>query len=114
VVLEFNMKIGQPPEIPSPVTQAVNAATQKSGQQGSASAVANANAAKSTRAVGVAVTVSTLARDLEKTESNADVDMQKVASMRSAIEGGTYQVNPEAIADKLLANAQELLNRAQG
>jgi len=107
------MKIGQPTEIPSPVTQAVNAATQKAGQQGSASVVANSNASKSTRSVGVAVTVSTLARTLEKTdsESSADVDLQKVASVRAAIQEGTYTVNPEAIADKLLSNAQELLNR---
>jgi negative regulator of flagellin synthesis FlgM len=108
------MKIGQSPEIPSPVTQAVNAATQKSGQQGSASVVANSNASKSTRSAGVAVTVSTLARDLEKTDSDADVNMQKVDSIRSAIQEGTYQVNPEAIADKLLSNAQELLNRSVG
>ena len=108
------MKIGQSPEIPSPASQAVNAATQKSGQQVSASAVANSSANKSTRSAGVAVTVSTLARDLEKTDSDADVDMQKVDSIRSAIQEGTYQVNPEAIADKMLANAQELLNRAKG
>jgi negative regulator of flagellin synthesis FlgM len=108
------MKIGQSPEIPSPVTQAVNAATQKSGQKGSASVVANSNASKSTRSAGVAVTVSTLARDLEKTDSDADVNMQKVDSIRSAIQEGTYQVNPEAIADKLLSNAQELLNRSVG
>jgi negative regulator of flagellin synthesis FlgM len=108
------MKIGQTPEVPSPASQAVNAANQKSGHQGSASVVANANANKSTRATGVAVTVSTLARDLEKTESAADVDTQKVDSIRTAIKEGTYQVNAEAIADKLLANAQELLNRARG
>ena len=107
------MKIGQPSETPSPVTQAVNAATQKAGQQAGASAVANANANKSARSAGVAVTVSTLARTLEKpdAESSADLDLQKVASVRSAIQDGTYQVNPEAIADKLLANAQEWLNR---
>jgi negative regulator of flagellin synthesis FlgM len=110
------MKIGQPTETlipPSPASQAVNAATQKLGQQGSASVAANSSANKSTRSAGVAVTVSTLARDLEKTGSDADVDSQKVDSIRSAIQEGTYQVNPEAIADKLLSNAQELLNRAK-
>lgn len=37
--------------------------------------------------------------------------MAKVEAVRSAIEQGTYVVNPEVIADKLLANAQEMLNR---
>jgi negative regulator of flagellin synthesis FlgM len=37
--------------------------------------------------------------------------MQKVAAVRSAIQDGSYVVNPEAIADKLLANAQEMLKR---
>lgn len=105
------MKIGQPSEIPSPVTQAVNAATQKAQQQGSASVVANSNAKQSTRSAGVSVSVSSAARDLKADDSNADMDMQKVASVRQAIEDGSYQVNPEAIADKLLSNAQELLNR---
>lgn len=109
------MKIGQPTEIPSPVTQAVNAATQKAQQQGSASVVANSNAKQSTRSAGVAVTVSSQARELEKAESSnsADIDTEKVASVRAAIADGSYQVNAEAIADKLLSNAQELLNRAQ-
>jgi negative regulator of flagellin synthesis FlgM len=107
------MKIGQPPEIPSSATQALNSATQKPGQQGSAAVAANATAAKSTRAAGVAVTVSSLARALEKSETSsaADVDTQKVATVKSAIQDGTYVVNPEAIADKLLSIAQEMLKR---
>ena len=32
--------------------------------------------------------------------------------MRAAIADKTYQVNPEAIADKLLANAQEVMSRS--
>jgi negative regulator of flagellin synthesis FlgM len=37
--------------------------------------------------------------------------MDKVNAVRASIEQGTYVVNPEVIADKLLANAQEMLNR---
>jgi negative regulator of flagellin synthesis FlgM len=57
--------------------------------------------------------VSTLARGLEKAarSDGADIDTQKVASVKSAIQDGTYVVNPEAIADKLLSNAQEMLKR---
>lgn len=38
-------------------------------------------------------------------------DAAKVDRISKAIKDGTYQVNPEAIADKLIANAQELLAR---
>jgi negative regulator of flagellin synthesis FlgM len=37
------------------------------------------------------------------------MDMDKVNAMTQAIQNGTFKVNPEAIADKLLANAQEML-----
>ena len=43
----------------------------------------------------------------------ADVDTAKVDAVRASIAQGTYVVNPEAIADKLLANAQEMLNRTR-
>ena len=36
-------------------------------------------------------------------------DTQKVQRISDAIRDGKFQVNPEAIADKLIANAQELL-----
>ncbi|MFZ3128165.1 MAG: flagellar biosynthesis anti-sigma factor FlgM [Rhodoferax sp.] len=105
------MKIGHPSDIQASVTQSQSPAAQKSAQGSSAAAAANA--AQSTRSAGVAVTVSTAARGLEKSSRNeaADIDTQKVASVRAAIQDGTYVVNPEAIADKLLSNAQEMLNR---
>lgn len=107
------MKIGPSPEKSLQVPAGNAAAGQKTGQTAPATTPAASNAAQSSRSAGVAVTVSTMARGLEKAARSdvADIDTQKVASIRSAIQGGTYVVNPEAIADKLLSNAQEMLNR---
>ena len=38
-------------------------------------------------------------------------DAQKVQRLAQAIKDGKFEVNPEAIADKLIANAQELLGK---
>ncbi len=107
------MKIGQPSDNPVSVNANAQAALPKASQGASASATAAA--AKSTQSAGVAVTVSSLARTLEASKRGepADVDMAKVKAVREAIQQGTYVVNPEAIADKLLSNAQEMLNHSQ-
>ena len=44
--------------------------------------------------------------------SEASFDKAKVDAVSSAIAKGTYKVNPEAIADKLISNAQERLGKA--
>jgi negative regulator of flagellin synthesis FlgM len=106
------MKISQP--IDNPVAISTNAAlTAKSAPM--AGALAKSDAAKSTQTAGVAVTVSRMARSLEAAGSSEapDVDMNKVNAVRSAIAEGAYQINPEAIADKLLSNAGEMLQRSR-
>jgi negative regulator of flagellin synthesis FlgM len=107
------MKITQSSDNLIPVSSTAQSASQKNAQ--SASSTASTSAAKSTQSAGVAVTVSTLARTLGASSRGeaADVDMEKVNSVRAAIQKGTFAVNPEAIADKLLSNAQEMLNRSQ-
>lgn len=107
------MKIGQPSDLPASVSTTVSGAAQKAAQSSNAAANANTNATQSTRSAGVAVTVSTAARALEKPERSEvpDVDLAKVESVRASIQDGTFSVNAEAIADKLLSNAQEMLNR---
>ena len=112
------MKIGQPSDNAIPVHSSTAASAQKAAQAPAASAGASATAAanQGNRSAGVAVTVSTLARGLEKTGrgESADIDSKKVATVKAAIQDGSYVVNPEAIADKLLSNAQEMLNRTIG
>lgn len=38
-------------------------------------------------------------------------DANKVSKVKASIDDGSYKVNPEAIADKLIANSRELLER---
>jgi negative regulator of flagellin synthesis FlgM len=106
------MKIGQTPDNSIPVQQGNTASAQKATQNVSTAAASTA-AAQGARSAGVAVIVSTFARGVEKTGRNegASFDAQKVATIKAAIQDGSYSVNPEAIADKLLTNAQEMLNR---
>ena len=108
------MKINQAPDNAS-LPSVNTAATPKSGAQPSATATKSENATANTRSAGVKVSVSAQALALEKTRKTeaAEIDAQKVASVRAAIQEGSFTVNPEAIADKLLANAQEMLRRTK-
>ena len=105
------MKIGQHSDNSVSVNSTATNAPAKGGQ--SASMAARTAATAQAASAGVAVTVSPMARTLEasKRSEAADVDMAKVKAVRAAIDQGTYKVNPEAIADKLISSAQEILNR---
>ena len=107
------MKIGPPTDSPALVGTPAAPVTPKSEQGAGLSATVVAT--KSSQSAGVAVTVSTLARTLEaaKNEEPADVDSDKVNAIRAAIAQGSFVVNAEAIADKMLANAQEILSRTR-
>lgn len=108
------MKITPPTE--NSVAISSNTASLAAKVGPAASVLASADAAtKSTQSPGVAVTVSTLARSLkaDKSAEVANVDAAKVKAVRAAIAQGTYQVNPEVIADKLLSNAEEFLQHSR-
>jgi len=45
--------------------------------------------------------------------ANSEFDAEKVARIAKAIDDGSFKVDPEAIADKLIANAAELLGKVQ-
>ena len=49
--------------------------------------------------------------DTMMTGNDPTFDAAKVERVKQAIADGTYKVNHEAIADKLIANAQEVLGR---
>jgi len=61
---------------------------------------------------GVAVSVSTQTRSLGQATA-PEMNLSKVEAIRQAIAEGRFQVSAEAIADKLLANAQEMLDRTR-
>jgi negative regulator of flagellin synthesis FlgM len=105
------MKISQAPDNAVALSSSALAAAAKSGV--AANALPKSPVTKGAQSSGVAVTVSPLARSMEVAEGAAasDVDTAKVEAVRTAISQGTYVVNPEAIADKLLSNAQEMLSR---
>ena len=101
------MKIGNPLDKPGlvPATPA----------RANNDAAAKAGAGAATAQAGSTVALSTAATALMRSESaaaaSADFDGAKVERISGAITRGEFTVNPEAIADKLIANAQELLSR---
>ncbi len=91
------MKIG--PLNNQPVT------TQPAERKGS-SATATTGSESSTQ-----VALSTAATALAGSSSETSFDAKKVERIAQAIRDGKFKVNADAIADKLLVNAQELLGR---
>ena len=105
------MKIGQKPELPGALAQTGLAKQAKSP----AAAEGAAKDAVAKSAAGVPVTVSIAARALSpSSRTTGDFDASKVKSVRTAIEKGEFSVDAEAVADRMLSNAQEILSRARG
>lgn len=98
------MKIGNPADKPAiaPVDTKPAKAREAAGQTPAASGAAADPSAK--------VQLSEAARLLAGSDG-AEFDAKKVQEVSDAIADGTYKVNAEAIADKLIANAQELLGK---
>lgn len=95
------MKIG-------PVDNTIQAATAAGGAAAGVAAGKPAPAAASPEA-SAKVALSPAAAGLVS-ESNAEFDAQKVSRIAQAIREGRFQVNAEAIADKLIAHTQEFLD----
>ena len=84
--------------------------------KGAAAAPASETASRSASHVasaGVPVTLSENVRTAALGRASADFNAEKVASVKNAISNGSYRVDAEAVADKLLENAAETLARAQ-
>jgi negative regulator of flagellin synthesis FlgM len=61
--------------------------------------------------VGTQVLLSAAAKEITTPPTEAGFDSAKVDRISKAIRAGTFKVNPEAIADKLISHAKELLVR---
>jgi len=57
------------------------------------------------------VSLSNAVQSMAKIDSSAAVNMVKVESIRSEFQKGTFRVNPEVIADRLLGETREQLRR---
>ena len=107
------MKIGQKPELPSAAAQATGSAKQQARTGAPAASALGQGAAKA-KAAGAPVSFSPAARGLETTSrSSSDFDVDRVNAMRAAIANGTFQFSAQAVADKMLSNAYEMLSHAR-
>ncbi len=80
---------------------------------GAEAAAAAGAAAKPQPGAGVTVTLSSSASQAISGSGGSGNDVfnaEKVEAMKAAIADGSFKVNAEAIADKMLANAAEMLS----
>ena len=99
------MKIGNTPDKPAKVSGSSAPTTTDATKAG----VTTAGPDASTQ-----VALSSAAATLLSGNSSAEFDTAKVDRISKAIADGTYSINADAIADKLIANAQELLGKSPG
>ena len=79
---------------------------------GAEAAAAAGAAARPQPSAGVTVTLSAATSQAVSGTGGSSSDVfnaDKVEAMKASIADGSFTVNPEAIADKLLSNAQEML-----
>lgn len=59
------------------------------------------------------VELSKTASTLLSTDAGSDFDAEKVARIAQAISDGKFEINADKIADRLIANAHDVLGKAQ-
>ena len=77
----------------------------KSGNAG------QADAASGTAEPSATVQISSAASIISSADADGTFDAEKVQRMAQAIRDGKFDVNADAIADKLIANTQEILRK---
>lgn len=100
------MKIG------NPLDKAVGGVSPRTEGATSTGASSKTSSASGSTSESAKVTLSTVASGLMSVEG--EFDAEKVSSVKQSIDNGTYKINPEVIADKLISNAKDLLQVKQG
>jgi negative regulator of flagellin synthesis FlgM len=110
--MESTMKIGNPADKPvAPPVAGTPAAAAEAAK--TASAAPGAAALAGGPDASAKVELSSTASTLLSSGASGEFDADKVAKVGESIANGSFKVNPEAIADKLIANAQELLSKVR-
>jgi negative regulator of flagellin synthesis FlgM len=105
------MKIGHSADKPLPAPAAgATAAPAEAAKANAGGPAAGAAQVDASATVALSSTASTLLSGGASSEFDAD----KVARISASIADGSFKINHEAIADKLIANAQELLTKVKG
>ena len=107
------MKIGHSADkpLPAPAAAGTPAAPAEAAKSGKASPAHATGAA--TVDASATVALSSTASTLLSPSGASEFDADKVARISAQIADGSFKVHPEAIADKLIANAQELLSKVR-
>ena len=105
------MKIGNPAEKPAPAVVTNGTLTANGNAQAAPAPAIPAIPEKADASAQIAL--SNTASTLLTGSTTAEFDAGKVARISDAIDSGTFKINPGAIADKLIANAQELLSKVR-
>ena len=103
------MKIGNHADKPAAPATAKTATPAPASSQAPA---AGASAIPVTADPSAKIELSSTASSLLSAQDGT-FDADKVARISKSIEDGSFKVNHEAIADKLISNAQELLTKVQ-
>jgi len=82
------------------------------GAVGGGRPAAKASGTNQAPASGVTVTLSAQSQSVNGTNGDV-VDTGKVEAMKSAIANGSFAINAEAIADKLISNARVMLTASR-
>lgn len=98
------MKIGNSPEVASTAVGADKPAAARGAASSPAAGVKKAPEASAQ------IELSSAAANLLAGDDDGSFDVEKVNRISQAISEGKFTVNAEAIADKLISNAKELLS----